>query len=117
MGRESQHLGEILGAEPRIASVPGGMTRDAVIETAALAGYRVLMTSEPNSALRVESSIRTVGRYGIWSTTPATRAVAYARGAWSPRARLWIEWNVKALGKRVSSGLYQHARRVRARRA
>jgi peptidoglycan/xylan/chitin deacetylase (PgdA/CDA1 family) len=109
-------LRELLGIEPATASVPGGMVSRPVVETAAAAGYRVLMTSEPSSAVRERAGLLSVGRYGIWSTTPAGRAAAYARGAWPPRARLWLEWNAKALTKRASPAMYQHLRRLRARR-
>jgi peptidoglycan/xylan/chitin deacetylase (PgdA/CDA1 family) len=110
-------LRELLEAEPATASVPGGMVSSRVVETAAAAGFRVLMTSEPSSVLRERAGLLTIGRYGIWSTTPAARAAAYARGAWAPRARLWLEWNAKAITKRASPEVYQHLRRVRARRA
>jgi peptidoglycan/xylan/chitin deacetylase (PgdA/CDA1 family) len=110
-------LRELLGTAPTTASVPGGMVSRLVIQTAATAGYSVLMTSEPISTLRETDGLLTVGRYSIWSTTPAERAAAYARGAWSPRARLWVEWKAKALTKRVSPAMYQHVRRLRARRA
>jgi peptidoglycan/xylan/chitin deacetylase (PgdA/CDA1 family) len=110
-------LGDLLGLEPATASVPGGMVSRKVIEAAAGAGYDVLMTSEPSSSLRERDGILTVGRYGIWSTTSAERAAAYARGARSPRVRLWLEWKAKALSKQVSPAFYQYMRRVRARRA
>jgi peptidoglycan/xylan/chitin deacetylase (PgdA/CDA1 family) len=110
-------LRDVLGDEPATASVPGGMVSRQVVETAAAAGFRVLMTSEPSAAVRDRDGLLTVGRFGIWSTTPAARAAAYARGAWAPRTRLWLEWNAKAITKRVSPEMYQHLRRLRARRA
>jgi peptidoglycan/xylan/chitin deacetylase (PgdA/CDA1 family) len=107
-------LGELLGAEPATASIPGGMLSNQVILAAARAGYRVLMTSEPTSKHREIDGLLTVGRYNIWATTPAGRAVAYARGAWPSRARLWLEWRAKAAAKRVSPAAYQRLRRLRA---
>jgi peptidoglycan/xylan/chitin deacetylase (PgdA/CDA1 family) len=107
-------LGELLGEPPRTASVPGGMISNAVIETAAAAGYRLLMTSEPSSRSRATNGLAIVGRYSIWSTTPSGRAAAYARGAWPPRARLWLEWRTKAASKRISPTMYQRLRRLRA---
>ena len=108
-------LGELLGAAPSTASVPGGMTSRAVVETAAGAGYRLLMTSEPVTTQRTANGLVTAGRFNIWNTTPASRAAAYARGAWGPRARLWLEWRAKSATKRISPGIYQQIRRLRAK--
>jgi peptidoglycan/xylan/chitin deacetylase (PgdA/CDA1 family) len=107
-------LGELLGTAPTTASVPGGMFSRVVAETAAAAGYEILMTSEPVAGFREANGLLMVGRYSIWSTTPAARAAAYARGARWPRARLWLEWRAKAATKRISPGLYQRFRHVRA---
>ena len=40
-------LGEVLGEPPATAAIPGGFVSPIVVEEAARAGYRVLMTSEP----------------------------------------------------------------------
>lgn len=109
-------LEELLGAAPATASVPGGMISRTVVETAAGAGYRVLMTSEPITTQRRADGLVTVGRFNIWNTTPADRAAAYARGTWGPRARLWLEWEAKSAMKRISPTIYQQIRRLRARR-
>ena len=107
-------LEELLGAAPSTASIPGGMISRAVVETAAGAGYRVLMTSEPITTQRRADGLVTVGRFNIWNTTPASRAAAYARGAWGARARLWLEWRAKSATKRISPRIYQQIRRFRA---
>lgn len=109
-------LEELLGAAPSTASVPGGMISRTVVEAAAQAGYRVLMTSEPITAHRRTDGLLAVGRFSIWNTTSAARAAAYARGAWAPRARLWVEWQGKSATKRISPRIYQQIRRLRARR-
>ena len=108
-------LGEILGAPPRTASVPGGYLSGAVIAAAATAGYELLFTSEPTSRAR-HSPLLVRGRYTIWATTPASAVVGYARGAPLACGRLWLEWNAKKLAKRINPSAYQALRRVRARR-
>jgi len=113
--RSREALGDLLGAPPRGASVPGGFFTPGVAETAAEAGYEWLMTSEPEAKVRSQWGIPVIGRYTIWATTPASRAAAYARGARLPRARLWLEWNAKQRAKRLSPRAFEAARRLRAR--
>ena len=113
--RSRESLTELLGEAPRGASVPGGFFTPLVAETAAEAGYQWLMTSEPESRVRLEAGIPVIGRYTIWATTPASRAAAYARGARLPRVRLWLEWNAKQRAKRISPRAFEAARRLRAR--
>lgn len=107
-------LGKVLGAAPTMAAVPGGLLSEVVIEEAAAAGYGVLMTSEPSTRLRRHEHLTVVGRYTVWAATPASRAAGYACGAAVPRARLWLQWQAKGVPKRMSPGLYQALRRVRA---
>ena len=114
--RSAGALGELLGEAPWSASVPGGYLTERVIETAAEAGYGLLMTSEPTARAGRRDGMTVMGRYTIWNTTPAAQAAGYARGAAVPRARLWLEWNAKRIPKRLSPGLYQALRRLRARR-
>ena len=110
-------LAEILGATPDIASVPGGFVTPSVIDSAARAGYRILLTSEPRSRPRRRGSILVLGRYAIWSSTPAATAARYARGdPWACR-RLLIEWKAKTCAKRLSPTLYERARMLRALRS
>ena len=114
--RSREILGELLGRDPAVASVPGGSLSRTVVECAAEAGYRVLMTSEPTSRISRRNDLQCVGRYAIWATTPAARAAAYVRGARIPRAQLWLGWNVKKLAKRADSPLYERLRSARSRR-
>lgn len=109
-------LGDLLGEPPWCASVPGGYLTDTVIDAAAAAGYRLLMTSEPTARERESGGMAVMGRYTIWNTTPGGQAAGYARGALLPRARLWIEWNAKRVPKRLSPRIYQALRRLRAGR-
>jgi peptidoglycan/xylan/chitin deacetylase (PgdA/CDA1 family) len=106
-------LGELLGAAPRTASVPGGFLSSAVIESAAAAGYELLFTSEP-TARATHRGLVVRGRYTIWASTPAKVAAAYAQGSPLACGRLWLEWNAKKLAKSASPAVYQRLRRVRA---
>ena len=112
--RSRDVLGEILGEEPDVASVPGGFLSARVIESAARAGLRVLMTSEPSRRVRWFGDLTILGRFGIWSSTSPSRAAAYAACSRRARAQLWIEWRAKHATKRVSPAAYQRLRALRA---
>lgn len=109
-------LGDILGAAPHTASVPGGYLSKEVVAAAASAGYDLLFTSEPTPRVR-RGAITVRGRYTIWASTPAHVAAGYARGDHAACTRLWLEWNAKKLAKRVSPRVYQALRGVRAGKA
>jgi peptidoglycan/xylan/chitin deacetylase (PgdA/CDA1 family) len=108
-------LAAVLGEPPVQAAVPGGMLSPAVIEEAAAAGYRVLMTSEPTKRVLRSGEMAVLGRYTIWATTSARQACGYARGHPYWRARLWTEWRLKGVAKRASPRAYDVLRRIRAR--
>ena len=112
--RSRAAIGEILGAAPRTASVPGGYLSSEVIAAAAAAGYELLFTSEPTARV-ISNGLAVRGRYTIWASTPAEVAAAYARGDRLACGRLWLEWNAKKLAKRASPAVYQLLRHVRAR--
>jgi peptidoglycan/xylan/chitin deacetylase (PgdA/CDA1 family) len=107
-------LGEVLGRPPATAAVPGGFVSPIVIEEAARAGYRVLVTSEPLRRERRHGDMTVMGRYTIWASTPARTAAAYARGSLTAGGRLWLEWNTKGVAKRISPRAYDALRRLRA---
>jgi peptidoglycan/xylan/chitin deacetylase (PgdA/CDA1 family) len=109
-------LGEILGAAPASASIPGGYLSREVVAAAAAAGYELLFTSEPTARVQ-RGAIAVRGRYTIWASTPARTAAAYAGGDRAACTRLWLEWNAKKLAKRASPDVYQRLRGVRARNA
>jgi peptidoglycan/xylan/chitin deacetylase (PgdA/CDA1 family) len=114
--RESRAvLRDILGQPPDIASVPGGFVSRDVVREAAAAGFRALMTSEPRAGSRPREGLAAYGRYGVWSTTPAKRAAAYASGVRTAQLRLWLEWKAKDVVKRGNPSAYQALRRLRAR--
>jgi peptidoglycan/xylan/chitin deacetylase (PgdA/CDA1 family) len=108
-------LGGILGAPPTMASVPGGLLTRPLIESAARAGYRFLLTSEPRATVRQVGPISVIGRFSVWSTTPAATAAKYARGGALAGWRLLVEWKAKGAAKRVSPTVYERARSIRAR--
>jgi peptidoglycan/xylan/chitin deacetylase (PgdA/CDA1 family) len=113
--RSRELLAALLGEPPRTASVPGGFLSEEVIASAAAAGYELLFTSEPEARVHRRGGLTVRGRYTIWATTPARMAAAYAQGSPLACGRLWLEWNAKKLAKRVSPGVYQALRGVRAR--
>lgn len=104
-------LGEITGAPPRSAAVPGGSLSATLIEEAAGAGYDVLMTSTPTVRLERVGAMLVHGRYTIWASTPARRAAAYASGQPWARATAWAGWQAKSAAKRVSPEVYETLRR------
>ncbi len=106
-------LAELIGEAPTSAAVPGGFLSSAVISTAAQAGYRLLMTSEPIRRTTVRDGMRVVGRYTIWAATPAATATAYVRGSWPARGRSWLAWRTKDAAKRISPAAYQRVRALR----
>jgi peptidoglycan/xylan/chitin deacetylase (PgdA/CDA1 family) len=108
-------IGEILGAPPRMASVPGGYLSKTVITQAAATGYELLFSSEPTAHV-THGALVVRGRYTIWATTPPRVAAAYANGERLACGRLWLEWNAKKLAKRGSPAAYELLRRVRASR-
>lgn len=112
--RSRDELAAILGTAPLSASVPGGLLSRTVVEEAARAGYRLLMTSTPSLRRSVHGELTVVGRYTVWSTTPSRQAAAYARGGPIARGRLWSEWQLKAAGKRIAPRAYLVLRRLRA---
>jgi peptidoglycan/xylan/chitin deacetylase (PgdA/CDA1 family) len=113
--RSGSILAELLGGPPWLASVPGGFLSPAVVDGAALGGYRVLMTSEPVARATRKAGLLLLGRYTIWAGTPAERAAAYVRGAWGVRARTWLGWNAKKAAKRSNARGYESLRRLVAR--
>ncbi|MDP9346756.1 MAG: polysaccharide deacetylase family protein, partial [Actinomycetota bacterium] len=109
-------LTDVLGVPPALASVPGGFLSNDVINGAAAAGYRVLLTSEPVIRATRANGLLCIGRFTIWARTPAERVGAYARGERRALARTWLEWNLKKLAKTSSPNGYELFRRRMASR-
>lgn len=110
--RESRaDLERVLGHAPEVAAVPGGFLSAEVIEEAASAGYRMLLTSQPTVRPRTHAGMVVRGRCTIWAATTPARAAAYARGDRRALASLWLAWQAKTAPKRVSPGAYEWVRR------
>jgi peptidoglycan/xylan/chitin deacetylase (PgdA/CDA1 family) len=113
--RSRDVLASLLGREPDTASVPGGFLSRAVIESAASAGYSLLMTSEPTTRVTEVEGMTVIGRFAIKELTRPGEAAAYARADRRARARLWLGWRAKTAAKRVSPRVYQGLRVARTR--
>jgi peptidoglycan/xylan/chitin deacetylase (PgdA/CDA1 family) len=105
-------LGDILGTEVCVASVPGGDFAPQVAEAAATAGVTTLFTSEPTGESRHAFGLTLVGRFTIQKWTSADTAAALAGGEWLACARQAIVWNAKKMSKRVGGEHYLQLRRI-----
>jgi peptidoglycan/xylan/chitin deacetylase (PgdA/CDA1 family) len=104
-------LGEILGTEIRLASVPGGDFAAPVAEAAAQAGITTLFTSEPTGPRRA-CGLVLAGRFTIQRWTGAETAAALAAGDRLARARQAIVWNAKKISKRLGGERYLQLRKL-----
>ncbi len=111
-----ERLGEVLGAAPVTAAVPGGFLSPAVVQEAERCGYQLLMTSQPSARAATHGSMVVLGRHTIWADTKPQRAAAYARGARAARASLWLAWQAKTIPKRLSPRAYEAVRHAVATR-
>lgn len=98
-------LEDLLGAEVRCASVPGGYHSAEVARAAREAGYTHLFTSEPETRVRASGPCRVLGRYAIRRGDP-TDYPARLVSAPSARRGAWLRWNAKKLPKAVLGGGY-----------
>jgi peptidoglycan/xylan/chitin deacetylase (PgdA/CDA1 family) len=103
-------LTDILGADVRAASVPGGEYSHAVGETAASAGIEALFTSEPTRALRKIGSMDLCGRYTIQRWTSAKTAAALVSGAGVTCTAHAAVWAAKRYSKRIAGSWYLRVR-------
>jgi len=105
-------LGDILGMEIHIASVPGGDFAPQVAEAAAQAGITTLFTSEPTGESRHAFGLTLLGRFTAQKGTNAQTAAALAAGEWLSCVRQAIVWNAKKVSKRVGGEHYLQLRRI-----
>ena len=94
-------LEDILGAEVRTASIPGGYYSKRVAESAADAGITTLFTSEPETKVSRVQGCTVLGRYTIRrGDGPVYPAQLVSR---MPVARqaAWCKWNAKKVLKTV----------------
>ena len=115
--RSREALEETVGEPPAFASVPGGALSAAVISSAAQAGYRVLLTSEPSPRVRRHGDLAVLGRYAIRAGTSSDRVAGYASGSPLACGAQRLTWEAKTAAKRVAPRAYRAATRAAARSA
>jgi peptidoglycan/xylan/chitin deacetylase (PgdA/CDA1 family) len=111
--RESRAaLEQVLGAEVRLASVPGGYHSAAAAATAAEAGIRWLFTSEPSARVTMTGDCAVVGRFTLRRGSSPAQALAFATGRGRARGVAAVTWTGKKLLKRVAGPAYLRVRRI-----
>ena len=110
--RSRAMLGDILGTDVCVASVPGGDFTPQVAEAAAEAGILRLFTSEPTSESRQAFGVTLIGRFTIQRWTSDRTAAALAAGDWLPCAQQAVVWNAKKMTKRLGGERYLQVRKL-----
>lgn len=105
-------LSEVLGAELRVASVPGGLYNARVGASAARAGYRLLFTSEPTTRVGAIDGCTLVGRFSFKRSSRPDDAAHIAGGRSAARLTQWLTWNGKKAVKVVSPAAFRVASAV-----
>jgi peptidoglycan/xylan/chitin deacetylase (PgdA/CDA1 family) len=105
-------LGDIVGGEVRMASVPGGDFAPQVAEAAARTGVTRLFTSEPTSGVWNAFGLSLIGRFAIQRGTSAGTAAALAAGDWLPCACQAVVWKAKKMSKRLGGEQYLRLRKI-----
>jgi peptidoglycan/xylan/chitin deacetylase (PgdA/CDA1 family) len=105
-----ESLTDLLGAEIRSASVPGGYYRKRVARAAADAGIAALFTSEPVRTTQHVGDCLVVGRLSVKTSTSAVDASRIAAGDSTPWLREWVGWNVRKSAKAVGGKGYERLR-------
>jgi peptidoglycan/xylan/chitin deacetylase (PgdA/CDA1 family) len=103
-------LSDILAEPVDTASVPGGYYSEAVAETAAAAGIRILLNSEPTTAIHSVNGCLVVGRYNIFRGTPPRVSGDLVSIQSSARDKQWLYWNLKKVLKKSAGRPYLAAR-------
>lgn len=106
----TDRLAEIVGHPVRVASVPGGYSSRAVVQTAADAGIETIFTSEPTTVVRMVGACRVHGRFVVRRGMGSEWSAGFAVGKFIPRFRQALAWRAKGLAKAVGGGsLYVRA--------
>lgn len=105
-------LSDLLGEAVTIASMPGGYYSRAVAEAAAMAGTRVLFTSEPTTRCATVDGCLVLGRYSVRRRTSESVPAALAAGRRLPRARERAFWEAKKVAKAVGGEFYLKLRKA-----
>jgi len=108
--RSLETLAGILGVAPQTASVPGGYYAAAVARAAAAEGIRLLFTSEPLTAPWRVGDCHVFGRFTLRRGTSAAAAARLVGRVPSARARQWVVWNMKRVGKAAAGDAYLRVR-------
>ncbi|MGH8318291.1 MAG: polysaccharide deacetylase family protein [Steroidobacteraceae bacterium] len=105
-------LEQILGAEVKTASIPGGDYSRDVSLFAAEAGYQLLFTSEPSARVTcISGRILVAGRYMLTRVTTSAELRGLARLDRRLRMKRWLQWNGRKCAKRTLGSGYDHLRR------
>jgi hypothetical protein len=88
-------LADILGEPVRSGSVPGGHYPSKLARAAAIAAIETVFTSKPTLDTEIVEGCTLRGRFTIKRHSSATTAAALARGAFLPRLRQSVFWNLK----------------------
>ncbi len=107
-----QILSDILQERVVTASVADGYYSHKVGRAAAIAGIKVLFTSEPSAKVSVVDGCLILGRYSIQSRTPAGISGAIAARHWWPRWRQGVLWQAKKPVKAIAGESYFTLRRM-----
>lgn len=104
-------LSEILGEPVTVGSLPGGALSEAVAQTAAAAGLKILFTSEPVVSTWAAGECTLIGRYTVRQTTSTPMVLAAAMGARLPWILQWTRWNALKVTKAAAGPSYLTLRR------
>ena len=99
-------LEDILGAEVRIASVPGGYFAPQVARAAEAAGISALFTSEPRLRVGHVDGCMVLGRYTVRRGAPPDFSARLTAGRGALRFREWAVWNGKGVLKTLLGAAY-----------
>jgi peptidoglycan/xylan/chitin deacetylase (PgdA/CDA1 family) len=93
-----------------VGSVPGGYYAPRVAEAAALAGIRVLFTSEPTMAAHRVGDCLVLGRYFVQRGMAPRVSAAFASGRVWSRSKQALGWKARKMAKSAAGGVYASVR-------
>ena len=99
-------LEDLLGHPVEVASLPGGYFSSRVAWSAAQAGFRMLLTSEPTIRIRHVRGCRVAGRFTVRAGARSEHVRALGDFAPSAFRREWAAWNAKKVFKMVLGPVY-----------
>lgn len=105
-----QVLSDLLGEQVTVASVPGGHYARKVAQSAARAGIKMLLTSEPRAKSHEVDGCRVLGRYTIQRWMSPAMAVGFACEKALPCLPQKVTWNAKKMAKALGGEYYLKVR-------